>query len=322
MKRIPTFSIVVPVYLNEGSLADLVKSLSALQAGLRNSAKVDCVFVVDGSPDNSANVLKRQLEKMNLESQVLQLSRNFGSQNAIKVGLARAQGDFIAVMAADLQEPISLYKEFFEVLTLGEIDIALGKRISRVDPALTKAFSRIYWSFYKRWVNSEIPKGGVDVFACTQEVAQKLVSFNETDSSLVGLLFWLGFEREVIEYSRQVRHSGKSAWTFRKKVRYFLDSVYSFTDLPILLIQFIGALGVSLSITAGFFILLARLFGYVKQPGYAPLMITMFLTSSAILFALGIVGNYVSRTYANAKNRPYAIVASEWTNVQKRRSHG
>jgi glycosyltransferase involved in cell wall biosynthesis len=322
VKRTPTFSIVVPVYLNEGSISDLVKSLLVLQAGLRNSAKVECVFVVDGSPDNSANVLKHQLEQSNLDSKVLQLSRNFGSQSAIKVGLADAQGDFIAVMAADLQEPISLYGEFFKVLAMGEVDIAIGKRISRVDPALSKTFSKIYWSFYRRWVNSEIPKGGVDVFACTQQVAQKLVSFNETDSSLIGHLFWLGFDREVIEYSRQERHSGKSAWTFRKKVRYFLDSIYSFTDLPILLIQVIGAVGVSLSIFAGFFVLFARLFGYVKQPGYAPLMITMFLTSSAILFALGIVGNYVSRTYANAKNRPYAIVASEWTNVRKRRRRG
>lgn len=322
MKRTPTFSIVIPVYLNESSIADLVKSLVTLQGGLKDSAKVDCVFVVDGSPDNSAKELKNRLEKVNLESRILQLSRNFGSQNAIKVGLAHAQGDFIAVMAADLQEPTSLYEEFFKALSNGKTDIALGKRISRVDPVISKIFSGIYWSFYKRWVNPEIPKGGVDVFACTQEVAKKLTSFNETDSSLVGLLFWLGFEREVIEYSRQERHSGKSAWTFRKKIRYFLDSVYSFTDLPILLIQLIGAIGVSLSLLAGIFILFARLFGYVKQPGYAPLMITMFLTSSAVLFALGIVGNYVSRTYTNAKNRPYAIVASEWTNLQKRRSRG
>jgi glycosyltransferase involved in cell wall biosynthesis len=313
---------VVPVYLNESSIADLIKSLLTLQDGLRDSAKVECVFVVDGSPDNSAIELKSHLEQINLESQVLQLSRNFGSQNAIKIGLARAKGDFIAVMAADLQEPISLYEEFFEALSIGQTDIALGKRISRVDPVISKIFSNVYWSFYKRWVNSEIPKGGVDVFACTQEVARKLTSFNETDSSLVGLLFWLGFEREIIEYSRQERHSGKSAWTFRKKVRYFFDSVYSFTDLPILLIQLIGAIGVSLSLFAGIFIFLARLFGYVKQPGYAPLMITMFLTSSAVLLALGIVGNYVSRTYANAKNRPYAIVANEWTNVPKRRSRG
>jgi len=322
VKRIPTFSIVVPVYLNESSIAALVNSLLALQAGLENSARVDCVFVVDGSPDNSTDVLKLQLEKSNLESQILQLSRNFGSQNAIKVGLAHAQGDFIAVMAADLQEPISLYEDFFKALSLGKMDIALGKRVSRTDPALSKAFSKIYWSFYKRWVNPDIPKGGVDVFACTKEVAQKLTSFNETDSSLVGLLFWIGFERGFVEYSRQERHSGKSAWTFRKKVKYFLDSVYSFTDLPILLIQLIGALGVSLSIVAGIFILFARLLGYVKQPGYAPLMITMFLTSSAILLALGIVGNYVSRTYSNAKNRPYAIVASEWNNAQKRRNRG
>jgi polyisoprenyl-phosphate glycosyltransferase len=317
VKRTPTFSIVVPVYFNESSISDLISALLRLQEELKGATKVECIFVVDGSPDNSAVQLHNILKDSKLEAQVLQLSRNFGSQNAIKVGFSRAKGDFIAVMAADLQEPISLYQDFFGVLSAGKADIALGMRISRVDPVLSKAFSGIYWSFYKRWVNPDIPKGGVDVFACTREVAQRLTSFNETDSSLVGLLFWLGFEREVVEYTRQERHSGKSAWTFRKKVKYFLDSVYSFTDLPILLIQLIGALGVSLSLLAGIFILFARLLGYVQQPGYAPLMITIFLTSSAILLALGIVGNYVSRTYANAKNRPHAIIAREWTNVKK-----
>jgi polyisoprenyl-phosphate glycosyltransferase len=296
-----------------------VSTLIAIQHDLKGAAKVDCVFVVDGSPDDSALQLELCLRDASLEAQVLQLSRNFGSQNAIRVGISHASGDFIAVMAADLQEPISLYKEFFLALSVRGSDIALGKRISRADPILSKMLSKIYWRFYKRWVNPAIPKGGVDVFACTRDVAQKLTSFNETDSSLIGLLFWLGFEREFVEYTRQERHSGKSAWTIQKKVRYFLDSVYSFTDLPILLIQLIGAVGVSLSLLAGTFIFLARLLGYVKQPGYAPLMITMFLTSSAVLFALGIVGNYVSRTYNNAKNRPHAIVAREWSNSKKRK---
>lgn len=322
MQRMPSYSIVVPVYLNESSIGDLVSSLLALQKELLGVAKVDCIFVVDGSPDNSALQLKLALENSALDSQVLQLSRNFGSQNAIKVGLSRSESDFVAVMAADLQEPVSLYKDFFESLSIRGSDIAIGKRISRVDPVASKLLSRFYWRFYRRWINSEIPKGGVDVFACTNQVSKKLSKFDETDSSLVGLLFWLGFEREVIEYTRRERHSGKSAWTIRKKIRYFLDSVYSFTDLPIILIQFIGAIGISLSIIAGIFILFARILGYVEQPGYAPLMITMFLTSSAVLFALGIVGNYVSRTYANVKNRPYAVVSKEWTNIKKLDSRG
>lgn len=322
MKKAPKFSIVIPVFLNEGSIGDLVSSLQSFQKELNTRAEIDCIFVVDGSPDKSAAQLFNALRGISLKSQVFELSRNFGSQNAIKVGLSRAQGDFVAVMAADLQEPISLYRDFYDLLAEGDVDIVLGKRVSRVDPPISKLFSHIYWTFYRRWVNSDVPKGGVDVFACTRDVASKLSEFNETDSSLVGLLFWLGYERKVVEYSRLERHSGKSAWTFRKKVRYFLDSVYSFTDLPILLIQFIGAIGVSISLLAGAVILFARLFGYVKQPGYAPLMITMFLTSSAILLALGIVGNYVSRTYSNAKKRPYAVVAREWSNVKRVRRSG
>jgi glycosyltransferase involved in cell wall biosynthesis len=309
----PLFSIVIPVYKNQSTITNLVRNLTELEAKISSTADLECIFVIDGSPDLSDVLLRKELEGATFKGSVLNLSRNFGSNNAIRAGLRIVKGEYTAVMAADLQEPLDLYLNSLSILVRDEADIVLAKRVGRHDPLVSKIFSSLYWKFYRQLVNPEIPSGGVDVFACNRKVVRELNKFSETDSNLIGLLMWLGFRRETVDYVRQPRISGSSSWTFRKKVRHLLDSVYSFTDLPIVLMQLIGVFGVSFSILAGAGIIIARLLGYVHQPGYTPLMITLFLTTSAILLALGIVGGYVSRIYTNVKQRPYFLVRDEWS---------
>ena len=140
----------------------------------------------------------------------------------------------------------------------GDIDIVIGQRRGREDPWLTSVFSRIYWSLYRRFINSEIPDGGVDIFACNEKVLKTLVSLREQNTYILILLFWVGFRRAFVPYERQKRQKGKSAWTMRKKFRLFLDSIFSFSDLPILLITFIGSGGILLSLVLGLWTLVAQ----------------------------------------------------------------
>jgi polyisoprenyl-phosphate glycosyltransferase len=302
------FSVVVPIYRNRDSLPTLVDRLVALNE--QTGGHLEGVFVVDGSPDDSLDVLRAALGNGRLEAQVLSHSRNFGSMPAVRSGLAVARGEFIGVMAADLQEPAEVVASFFDALESGECDIALGERIGRSDPALSTAASRLYWRVYQRFINREIPTGGIDVFGCTRAVAERIVSFPEVHTSLIGLLFWLGFRRKFIQYRREPRHSGTSAWTLQRKLRYLFDSIYAFTDLPIVLLQIIGFVGTLISFVVGLLVFVGWLFGAVKQPGYAPLMIAIAGATSALLLALGVVGSYVWRTYENSKGRPLALVAS------------
>jgi glycosyltransferase involved in cell wall biosynthesis len=301
-------SVVVPIYKNRDSLEALVDRLVLLDE--QRGGGVEGVFVVDGSPDDSLEVLRTALQTRRLDAQVLTHSRNFGSFSATRTGLAAARGEYIGVMAADLQEPPELVSAFLDALEAGECDIALGQRIGRDDPRLSKAMANLYWRLYRRFMNAEIPTGGIDIFGCTRSIAKLIVSLPETRTSPVGLLYWLGFRRSYIEYRRQPRHSGKSAWTFSKKLRQLFDSIYAFTDLPIILLQIIGLIGTLASFIVGLLVLFGWLAGAVRQPGYIPLMLAISGSTSALLLALGVVGSYVWRAYENGKGRPLELIAS------------
>jgi polyisoprenyl-phosphate glycosyltransferase len=304
----PRLSVVVPIYGNRDSLPALVDRLVELDE--QRGRCLEGVFVIDGSPDDSLQVLRGILADGRLEAQVISLSRNFGSFSAIRSGLAIARGSYIAVMAADLQEPIEVITSFFDSLEADECDIAVGERIGRDDPPVSAFLSRLYWRFYQRFINPEIPVGGIDVFGCTQAIASRIVAFPETRTSMIGLLYWMGFRRKQFPYVRQRRHSGKSGWTIGRKLRYLFDSIYAFTDLPIILLQVLGFVGVVLSLLIGAIVFVGWLVGAVRQPGYTPLMIAIAGSTSAILLAMGVVGSYVWRAYENSKNRPLELVAT------------
>jgi polyisoprenyl-phosphate glycosyltransferase len=304
-------SVVVPVYKNAESLAQVVERLLWLKQAL--GVDVEAVFVVDGSPDDSVAILRELLPTSGLASQLLLHSRNFGSFAAIRSGFAVARGEVVAAMAADLQEPVELIVSFYETLSSGDWDVAVGTRVKRDDPAMTKAMSKTYWWAYRRLVQKEMPAGGVDIFACTRPVAQQLARFEESNSSLVGLLFWLGYRRVDVPYSRLPREHGTSAWSWRKKYRYLSDSIFSFTSVPISIILFVGVVGVIASFVAAAVVLGAWAFQAITVPGYTALMLVLLLSTGSILFALGIVGTYVWRTFENTKDRPLAVVMKQET---------
>lgn len=299
------YSVVIPVYGNEATIPALLARLAGLAADLEEPT--EAVFVVDGSPDSSLLMLRRLLPESGLRAQLVTLSRNYGAFAATRAGLAAAQGRYIAVMAADLQEPVSLVREIFAKLRADEYDIAVGVRSGRADPAMSSIAARAFWGFYGRFVQKEVPRGGVDIFGCTRQVVTELLRLEESHTSLIGLLFWLGFRRIEIPYERLEREQGKSGWTVRKKLRYMTDSIFSFTDLPIILLITGGVAGVVLSMIAGTVVFIGWATGNVKVAGYTPLMLMLFLLCSSILLALGIVGSYVWRTYENSKQRPGAI---------------
>lgn len=302
------YSVVVPVYRNRDTLPAVVERLVTLAE--ERSGLLEAIFVIDGSPDDSQVVLRESLEGRRLDAQVLSLSRNFGSFSAIRAGMAVARGSFVAVMAADLQEPVEVVSAFFDALERDECDIAFGARIERSDPAMSALGSRAYWWLYRRFVNPEIPVGGVDVFGCTREVSQRVAALTETHTSLIGLLFWVGYRRTFVPYRRAARAAGRSGWTLRSKLRYLFDSIYAFTDLPIILLQVIGAVGFAASVLIGLIVFVAWLMGTIKQPGYTPLMIVILGSTSAMLIGLGVVGSYVWRAYENGKARPLELTAS------------
>jgi polyisoprenyl-phosphate glycosyltransferase len=303
------YSIVIPVYKNEASIPDLLSALRGI--GEKLSSNLEVVFVVDGSPDRSLERLVVELPAFSFKSKLIVLSRNFGSFAAIRVGLQKANGPYFAVMSADLQEPVDLILAFFEELAKGNTDVVVGTRQSRDDPQLTRIASQLFWFLYRKLIQPELPPGGIDVFGCNAGFRHELLKLEESHSSLVGLLVWLGFRRTAIPYKRQRRLYGKSAWTFGRRVRYLIDSSFSFSDLPIKILLWLGSIGLLISVVFSIILLWARLTGRIQVPGYSPIVLSIIFFGSLNLVCLGIVGAYVWRVYENTKNRPLAVVLRE-----------
>jgi glycosyltransferase involved in cell wall biosynthesis len=246
-----------------------------------------------------------------MRAQLIRLSRNFGSFAAISAGLAHASGDYCAVLAADLQEPPELALEFLDRMRRGEAEVVFGQRTGRGDPALSKLASRAFWGLYRRLVNPDIPSGGVDVFGCSRKVRDQICSMREVETSLPALLFWVGFRRAFVPYQRRQREHGASAWTFGKKMRYLVNSVFSFTDLPIRALLGVGLVGMTLATLGALTVLVAKATGRIGVPGYSATVLAIFFFGGLTSAGLGIVGQYLWLCLQNTRGRPLFIVSSK-----------
>ncbi len=303
----PKRSLVIPVYRNEESIPELVEVVRTL-AEAAPAGEFEAIFVLDGNPDQSCARLRSLLPKAGFASQLILLSRNFGSFAAIRAGLGAAQGEHCAVMAADLQEPPELILEMFTLLEGGMFDVVVGRRAERHDPLWSRLTAGLFWRLYRRIVEPRLPPGGVDVFACNEVFRRTLVSLQESHSSLVGLVYWMGFRRGEATYVRAARRHGRSAWSWRRKVRYLSDSLFSFTDLPIRLLLIGGFVGVLASLGFGLAALAGRLLGWITVPGYTATILMILFFGALTQLGLGIVGSYTWRAYENTKRRPDSIV--------------
>lgn len=301
------FSLVIPVYANEESIDALLLALEELNEAMGRD--FEAVLVVDGSPDRSLEKLTRALPIATFRAQLLVLSRNFGSFSAITAGLAHARGTLFAVMAADLQEPPELILDFRRQLLQGDCDVIVGSRGRRADPFPSRILAALFWRLYRTLVQREVPAGGVDVFACNRVFRDHLLSLPERNTTLVGLIFWLGFRRAEVKYDRRASVGGRSAWSLARRVRYFLDSAFAFSDLPIRLVSAAGLGGLLLACVLASIVVWARLRGGIQVPGYTATVLVVMFFGGLNSLAIGLLGEYLWRTFENTKRRPGYIVA-------------
>ncbi|WP_210319250.1 glycosyltransferase family 2 protein [Aureimonas glaciei] len=301
----PRRSLIIPIYRNEENIDDLIEVLSGFS---RDPGDIEIIFVIDGSPDRSGKMIEGRLAELGCPATVIYHSRNFGSFTAIRTGLELARGEMIAVMAADLQEPPELIRTFFGLLESDEGDIAFGQRSGRHDSVLQNVLSNSFWWLYRKMVIRDIPKGGVDIFACNRAVADSVLEIHEPNSSLVAQLFWVGYRRVFVPYERRPRLKGTSAWNFSRRLRYMMDSIFSFSDLPILAVLWIGILGCVLSLIFAVVVLMGRLFGLITEPGYTALALLIVFMGSSTLAVQGVIGSYLWRTFENTKRRPLRVI--------------
>jgi len=299
-------SVVVPVYYNAPSLPELVKRLDLLSKN-EEIYEFEFVFVDDGSGDDSFDVLCR-LAETDSRIRVIKLSRNFGSTTAILAGMAHASGECVGFIAADLQEPPEKFSEMLRKWETGHKVILAIRKERQGDPWSTRVLSSVFnWLFTKLIFDGFSPQG-VGFYLIDRQVVDVIVQSNEKNTFIPGLLLWAGFKPCLVEYDRAEREYGKSRWTLKKKVKYFIDAFAAFSYLPLRLCSLFGIIFASMGGLYALVVIILRLFNRVPVEGWSALMVVVLLTAGLQLLMLGIIGEYLWRTFDAARRRPLFIV--------------
>jgi dolichol-phosphate mannosyltransferase len=304
----PHVSIVIPVYYNEENIPVTWAALQATLARMPQNHRWEVVFVEDGSGDRSFERLTELLEKAPGRIRIVKLSRNFGQAAAILAGFRESRGDCCVVMSADLQDPPELILEMVERWAGGKRKIVLGTRVDREDGRFSAWASRTFYRMMRRFAIPNMPEGGFDFFLVDRRVVDFVNDCNEKNTFLQGQNLWTGFEPELIPYVRRRREIGSSRWTLAQRIKYLVDGFVTYTVTPIRVITLVGLVVSILSFSYASFIFFAKLFWRVPVEGWSPIMISILMLSGVLMIMLGVIGEYLWRSYHETRKLPNFVV--------------
>ena len=302
----PLIAIVVPVHNEKDNLARFHEEVSVVMHQL-GQFDWEFVFVDDGSTDGSFDILTT-LRDVDKRVTALRFPRNFGSHVAIAAGIDYSRGDAAVIMAADLQDPPSLIKDFVARWRDG-FDVVWGARSGRDDGRVRAwAMSRFY-SLVRRIAIPNYPRGGTGSFCLiTKPVMDAFRQMNERNRLTFGLIAWAGFRETQVPYHRPRRLVGASSWTIGKMLKAAVDTFVSFSFLPIRAISYFGLLVSLLSFLFGFYVLINKLFFGTHVEGWTSVMLAVVLLGGVQLVMVGVLGEYLWRALDEARARPLYII--------------
>lgn len=297
-------SIIIPVYWNEDTLELLYEDLKKKVLGQLEDYEL--VFVDDGSGDSSWEVIN-QIKNRDDRTVCVKLSRNFGEHSALLAGLSVCTGDCAVTKQADLQEDSEIILEMYESWKKGN-KVVLAVREERDDSLATKFFAGLYYKLMQKFANKNMPSGGCDCYLLDRKVIEVLLKLDEKNSSLTLQVLWAGFQTDRIYFHRREREIGKGRWTFAKKFKLVLDSMISFSYVPIRMMWIIGILFFVFSIIMGIEVFVEWFTVGTPVAGWPSLMCVVLCSSGLILLMLGLLGEYIWRTLDAARKRPPFII--------------
>ncbi len=303
MKK-PLVSIIIPVFMNETSLAHLYGKLKNVMAQVKTCI-FELIFVDDGSTDHSYQELVK-LKKKDSRVRIIQFTKNFGQLQAIKAGLNAAKGNAVINMSADLQDSPTLIASMIEKWNKG-LKIVICNRVGRDDGFVANMTSKLFYSLMNNVIPG-MPKNGFDYFLLDRAAVDVLKNYITRHSFIQGEILLTGFTPSYIPYKRQKRIYGRSQWTLAKKLKYFVDGIITLSYVPIRVVSFLGICLSVLSLLYAAIVVALWLFKQTPFPGYAPLMIVLLFTTGMIMTTTGIIGEYIWRIYDMVKNKPDYVI--------------
>lgn len=302
----PKLSVVVAAYNEEGNLPLLYQRVTALDWSALG-LEIEFIFVDDHSRDGTPRLL-RELAARDPRVKVLRFSKNFGSHKAFTAGLEHATGDAAVILAADLQDPPETIPALLAKWRAGAKVVWAVRGEREGVPFTDKLFARFYYGLMRRFADVQPPREGADFLLVDRSVLDQLRATPEKNTSILLLIQWMGFPQDFITYTKAARHSGRSNWTFSKKLKLAIDSLASFSYAPIRLASLIGVVFALTGFGYALFVAARAIWWGSPVQGWPALMCVVLITAGAQLLILGVLGEYLWRTYEESRHRPRYLV--------------
>ncbi|TPR39752.1 glycosyltransferase family 2 protein [Apilactobacillus micheneri] len=296
-------SIVLPVFNEE---AGINNTIDILEKFIKYQAEqYELIFVDDGSKDKSIEIINKAQNKYS-NIKVIEFSRNFGHQLAITAGIRYANGDAVVVMDADLQDPPSVIPNMIQKWRAG-YDVVYGKRLVREGETLFKKITaKTFYRVMHRISNIDIPLDTGDFRLMDRKVVNTLSKLKEPEPFVRGLVSWVGFKQTYVQYERQERLAGETKYPLSKMTRLASDGLTSFSDVPLKLINYVGAISIIIGLLYGFIMMFNQFTTVIFATS------ALFVLSGMIMLGMGIIGNYLFRTFDASKHRPQYVIANSY----------
>ena len=303
-------TVVVPCYNEEEAIPffyeEMLKTIEVFNKDFP-SVEFEMLFIDDGSKDKTLKVLREYNEK-DKRVRYVSFSRNFGKEAGIYAGLDNAKGDYVVIMDADLQDPPSLLPEMFKAVTEEGFDSAATRRVTRKgEPVIRSFFARMFYKLMARISKTEIVDGARDYRIMTRRMVDAILSMGEYNRFTKGIYGWVGFETKWFEYENVERVAGETKWSFWKLFMYSIEGVIGFSTAPLVISSFFGILCMLLAFVMIVFIIIRKLIYGDPTSGWPSLVCIIMLIGGMQLSCIGIVGEYLAKTYLETKHRPIYI---------------
>ena len=306
-------SIIVPCYNEEEALPIFYQECSAVLSSMNEAYEL--LFVNDGSKDGTLSILK-ELSETDACVRYLSFSRNFGKESAMFAGFCNAKGDYVAVMDADMQDPPSLLPQMLEILRTGEYDSVATRRVDRAgEPPLRTWFARQFYKLINRISDADVVDGARDFRLMRREMVDAILSMSEYNRFSKGIFGWVGFRTYWLPYENVERVAGQTKWSFWKLFKYAVDGIINFSQTPLSAMFWFGMGMVAISILVLIFLVVRRAVFGDPVAGWASTICVIIFIGGMQAFFLGVMGQYIAKTYMETKHRPHYIVSE--TNVEE-----
>lgn len=309
-------SIIVPCY-NEQEVLPLFYSEITKTAAAMPKTDFEFLFVNDGSTDKTLEML-RELSEKDKRVRYISFSRNFGKEAAMFAGFEHSTGDYVAVMDADLQDPPSMLPEMYRTIKEDGFDSVATRRVTRAgEPPIRSFFARMFYKIINKISNADIVDGARDYRLMTRQMVDSILSMKEYNRFSKGIFGWVGFKTKWLVYENVERAAGETKWSFWKLFLYSLEGITAFSTVPLTIASVFGLLFCLIAFIMIAVIIIRTLIFGDPTSGWPSMICVIFLVSGIQLFCLGIIGQYLSKTYLETKKRPiYIIKETEKTEAQ------